>query len=77
MTDNRRKGAIVTGLVLAAMLCFVVARRYRRDDLRHVRRASAGEILRSLVVALPALILPILITGSSRQSLHARMDYTP
>ncbi|HEX6959395.1 MAG TPA: TRAP transporter large permease subunit [Ferrovibrio sp.] len=57
-------GGLVPGLVLAAMLCFVVARRYRRDDLSHVRRAPAGEIMRSFVVALPALALPFLIRAA-------------
>src|SRR5690606_20524689 len=37
---------------------------YRRDDLSHVRRAPAGEIMRSFVVALPALALPFLIRAA-------------
>jgi tripartite ATP-independent transporter DctM subunit len=57
-------GGLVPGLVLAVMLCFVVARRYRGDDLSHVRRASLSEILRSFVVALPALALPLLIRAA-------------
>jgi len=39
----------------------VVWWRYRHEDLSHVRRASAGEIGRTLVIALPALALPFVI----------------
>jgi len=57
-------GGLLPGLVLAVGLCFVVARRYRNDDLSHVKRASRSEIARSLLVALPALALPFVIRAA-------------
>jgi tripartite ATP-independent transporter DctM subunit len=45
-------------------LCFVIRWRYRGEDLSDVTRASKREILRSLVVALPALALPFLIRAA-------------
>jgi tripartite ATP-independent transporter DctM subunit len=57
-------GGLVPGLVLAAMLCFVVARRYRNDDLSHVVKAPLREVLSSFVIALPALALPVLIRAA-------------
>src|SRR5213080_3284513 len=38
-------GGLLPGLVLAVMLCAVVWRRYRNEDLRHVTRARAGEVV--------------------------------
>ena len=57
-------GGMLPGVVLAIGLCFVVARRYADDDLSHVKRANAGEIVRSLLVALPALALPFVIRAA-------------
>src|SRR4051794_31303815 len=57
-------GGMLPGLVLALTLCAVVWWRYRGEDLRHVRRASAGQIGRALIVALPALVLPFLIRAA-------------
>src|SRR5579871_3836441 len=57
-------GGLVPGIVLAVMLCFVVARRTRNDDLSHVTRAQPSEILRSFVIAVPALALPLLIRAA-------------
>ena len=57
-------GGLVPGLVLAVGLCFVVARRYRNDDLSQVKRAPAAEIMKSFVIALPALALPFLIRAA-------------
>jgi tripartite ATP-independent transporter DctM subunit len=57
-------GGMLPGVVLGVALCLVVWRRYRREDLSHVRRASAGEIGRTLVVALPALALPFVIRAA-------------
>ncbi|MGL4288763.1 MAG: TRAP transporter large permease subunit [Phreatobacter sp.] len=57
-------GGLVPGLVLAVGLCFVVSRRYRNDDLSQVKRAPMSEILRSFVIALPALALPFLIRAA-------------
>jgi tripartite ATP-independent transporter DctM subunit len=57
-------GGLVPGLVLAVGLCFVVSRRYRNDDLSGVARAPMSEILKSFVIALPALALPFLIRAA-------------
>ncbi len=57
-------GGMVPGLVLAVGLCFVVANRYRNDDLSQVKRASAADILRTFVIALPALALPFVIRAA-------------
>src|SRR6266700_1800740 len=54
-------GGLLPGIVLAITLCAVVWWRYRGEDLRHVTRASAGEIVRALLIALPALALPFVI----------------
>ncbi|QBR02444.1 TRAP transporter large permease subunit [Paraburkholderia pallida] len=54
-------GGMLPGIVLAITLCAVVWWRYRGDDLSEVRRATRREILRKLVVALPALALPFVI----------------
>jgi tripartite ATP-independent transporter DctM subunit len=54
-------GGLLPGLVLAAALCFVVALRYRKEDLSHVLRPNRRAILRSLVIAIPALALPFVI----------------
>ncbi len=57
-------GGLLPGLVLAVTLCFVVWRRNRHEDLSHVRRSSAAEILTAFTVALPALALPFLIRAA-------------
>jgi tripartite ATP-independent transporter DctM subunit len=57
-------GGLLPAIVLAIGLCYVVARRYRNDDLSHVKRATAKEILGAFVVALPALALPFLIRAA-------------
>src|SRR5215470_11256503 len=54
-------GGLVPALVLALALCVVVWWRYRNEDLSHVRRASAREILKTFALALPGLALPFLI----------------
>ena len=54
-------GGLVPALVLAAMLAAVAWRRSRADDRSQVRRAGAGEVGRALLIAVPALILPVLI----------------
>ena len=54
-------GGMLPAVVLAAMLCAVVWRRYRREDLSHVRRATGREIWRAFWIALPALALPFVI----------------
>ncbi|MFX8712056.1 TRAP transporter large permease subunit, partial [Acinetobacter baumannii] len=57
-------GGLLPGVVLAVMLCAVVWFQYRHEDLSHVRRASGAEIGRTLLIALPALILPFLIRAA-------------
>src|SRR5579872_1257222 len=54
-------GGLLPGIVLAITLSALVWWRYRNEDLQHVTRASAGQILRALIVALPALALPFVI----------------
>lgn len=57
-------GGLLPALVLALALCVVVWRRYRNDDLSHVRRAPVAEILKTLALALPGLALPFLIRAA-------------
>ena len=57
-------GGLLPAIVLAFLLCFVIHRRHRNEDLGHVSRATKGEIARSFVVALPAIALPLLIRGA-------------
>ncbi len=57
-------GGLLPGLVLAVMLCFVVRSRNRQEDLSQVKKASAGEIGRSFLIAFPALALPFLIRAA-------------
>jgi tripartite ATP-independent transporter DctM subunit len=57
-------GGLLPGLVLAVMLCAVVWRRYRNEDLSHVKRASWGEVGSTFLVAVPAIALPFLIRAA-------------
>jgi tripartite ATP-independent transporter DctM subunit len=57
-------GGLLPGVVLAITLSALVWWRYRGEDLSHVRRARAGEVIRSLAVALPALALPFVIRAA-------------
>jgi tripartite ATP-independent transporter DctM subunit len=57
-------GGLLPGLVLAIMLCAVVWRRYRNEDLSHVRRAAASEIGRAFLIAVPAIALPFVIRAA-------------
>jgi len=57
-------GGLLPGVVLAIMLSALVWWRYRHEDLRHVKRATAGEIGRSFVIALPAIALPFVIRAA-------------
>jgi tripartite ATP-independent transporter DctM subunit len=54
-------GGLLPGVVLAITLSVLVWWRYRGEDLRHVRRASASEIMRAFGIALPAIALPFVI----------------
>ena len=57
-------GGLLPALVLGAMLCAVVWRRYRDEDLSGVRRVPRREVARLLLVALPALALPFVIRAA-------------
>src|SRR5579872_6720152 len=57
-------GGLLPGVVLAITLSGLVWWRYRRENLSHVKRASAAEILRTFVIALPALALPFVIRAA-------------
>ena len=54
-------GGLLPALIVGAMLCVVVWRRYRHEDLSHVRRVPKREIGKLAVVALPAILLPFVI----------------
>lgn len=54
-------GGLLPGVVLAVMLAAIIWWRYRREDLSHVRRATAREIGRAFVIAIPAIALPFVI----------------
>jgi len=54
-------GGLLPGVVLAITLSTLVWWRYRREDLSHVKRATAGEIGHTFIIALPALALPFVI----------------
>jgi len=57
-------GGLLPGLVLAVMLCAVVWRRYRNEDLSHVKRANMTQIGLAFLVALPAIALPFVIRAA-------------
>jgi tripartite ATP-independent transporter DctM subunit len=57
-------GGLLPGVVLAITLSALVWWRYRSEDLSHVKRANAGEIVKSFVIALPALALPFVIRAA-------------
>src|ERR1700723_337196 len=54
-------GGLFPRVVAAITLCLVVHQRYRRENLGDVKRATARDIARALVIALPALALPFVI----------------
>jgi tripartite ATP-independent transporter DctM subunit len=57
-------GGLLPAVVLALALCCVVGWRYRNEDLSGVRRASARDIVMSLVIASPAIALPFVIRSA-------------
>ena len=54
-------GGLLPGVVLAIGLAILARQRTGAEDLRGVKRASAATMLRTFVIALPALALPVLI----------------
>jgi tripartite ATP-independent transporter DctM subunit len=57
-------GGMLPGVVMGLALCLVIGWRYRREDLSHVRRASMGEVGKTLLAALPAMALPFVIRAA-------------
>src|ERR1700720_1455390 len=57
-------GGLLPGFVLGVALCFLVWWRYRHEDLSGVKRPTREAILRSLGIALPALLLPFVIRAA-------------
>ncbi|MGZ5870550.1 MAG: TRAP transporter large permease [Bradyrhizobium sp.] len=57
-------GGLLPGVVLAVTLSALVWWRYRGEDLSHVKRATGSEIVRTFVIALPALALPFVIRAA-------------
>ena len=57
-------GGLLPSLVLAIMLCLVVWRRYRKEDLSHVKRATWSEVGSTFLIALPAIALPFVIRAA-------------
>jgi tripartite ATP-independent transporter DctM subunit len=54
-------GGLLPGVVLALALALLARYRIAESNLKEVKRASLETILRSFVVALPALAIPVLI----------------
>ncbi len=57
-------GGLLPAVVLGAGLCSVVWWRYRGEDVSGVPRRTPGDILRSAVIAVPALLLPVVIRSA-------------
>ena len=57
-------GGLLPGIVLAIVLAVVARQRSSAEDLCGVRRPPARIVLRSLAVAVPALVLPVLIRAA-------------
>jgi tripartite ATP-independent transporter DctM subunit len=54
-------GGLLPGVVLAIGLAILARQRTGAEDLRGIKRAPARIVLRTFVIALPALVLPALI----------------
>jgi tripartite ATP-independent transporter DctM subunit len=57
-------GGMLPAVVLGLTLCALVWWRYRKEDLSHVERATGAQIVRSLLVAVPAIALPFVIRAA-------------
>src|SRR5258708_13598583 len=66
-------GGLLPGLVLAVMLCAVVWRRYRHEDLSHVKRANITQIGLAFLCSPPAMALPFV----DRAAVVARCPTAP
>lgn len=58
------QGGIVPALVIGLMLCMLVWWRARRATIVQAPRVPGREILRAFLLALPALLLPLVIRGA-------------
>ena len=70
-------GGLLPGLVVGAILCAVVWRRNRGEDLSHVTRASRREIGRAFVIALPAIALPFVIRAAVIEGVATATEAPP
>ena len=57
-------GGLLPGVVLGIALCVLVRWRYRHEDLSGVTKASLATVMKSLLVAAPAVALPFVIRGA-------------
>lgn len=57
-------GGLLPGVVVGATLAALVWWRYRGEDLSNVRRATRSETVKSLLIAIPALALPVVIRAA-------------
>jgi tripartite ATP-independent transporter DctM subunit len=57
-------GGLLPGFVLGLMLCLLIWRRYRNEDLSQVKRPTAAAIGKSFLIAFPALLLPFVIRAA-------------
>ena len=57
-------GGLLPALVLATALGVIAWHRSRNEDMSHVRRATPAQVVRALLIALPALVLPFLIRAA-------------
>jgi len=57
-------GGLLPALVVGVLLCLVVWRRNRREDISGVQRMSRAQIARLFWLALPALALPFVIRAA-------------
>jgi tripartite ATP-independent transporter DctM subunit len=67
-------GGLLPALVVGAALCAVVWRRYRHEDLSHVRRTPKTEIAKLALTALPALLLPFVIRAAVVEGVATATD---
>jgi tripartite ATP-independent transporter DctM subunit len=54
-------GGLLPALICGLVICILVWRRYRHEDLSGTRRATRSEIWRAFLLAIPALALPVFI----------------
>jgi tripartite ATP-independent transporter DctM subunit len=57
-------GGMLPAVVLGLTLCALVWWRYRHEDLSHVQRATGKQIVRAMLIAIPAVALPFVIRAA-------------